>query len=45
MKKEENVNMDSYFKKIKEILDQLRGIDFIVLQELIVLFILNSLPT
>jgi hypothetical protein len=30
MKKEKNVNMDGYFKEIKEILDQLIEIDFIV---------------
>ncbi len=36
--------MHNYFKEVKEILDQLKGINFSILQKIDVLMILNSLP-
>ncbi len=41
---EKKSGMHNYFKEVKEILDQLEGINFSILQELDVLMILNSLP-
>lgn len=37
-------SVHNYFKEVKEMLDQLEGINFFILHELDVLMILNSLP-
>ncbi len=43
MKKEQKNSLDSYFKELKKILDQLEGLDFSILQELLILMILKFL--
>jgi hypothetical protein len=43
MKKEQNINLDTYFKEVKKILDQMEGVDFYILQELLILMILKKI--
>ncbi len=45
MKKDESINMDQYFKGVKEILDYLEGINFSIPTKVVVLLIFNSLPS
>jgi hypothetical protein len=45
MKKDESINMDQYFKGVKEILDYLEGINFSILTKLVVLLVFDSLPS
>ncbi len=43
MKKEQKISLDSYFRELKKILDQLEGVDFSIPQELLILMILKFL--
>jgi hypothetical protein len=45
MRNEENCNMDTYLKEVKDTLDQLKSIDFSIPHELVVIMILNSFST
>ncbi len=44
MKKEQKFSLDSYFREVKKILDQLEGVDFSIPQKLLILMILKFLP-
>jgi len=43
MKKEQKISLDSYFREVKKILNQLQGVDFSIPQELLILVILKYL--
>jgi hypothetical protein len=45
MKKDESINMDQYFKGVKEILAYLEEINFSIPIKLVVLLVFDSLPS
>jgi hypothetical protein len=45
MRKYESIDVDQYFKGVKEILDYLEGINFSIPTKLVVLLIFDSLPS